>query len=204
MGDMRKLLAWLGVATLFVLTSTAHAQDDVLKPYVVLILDTSGSMVCTGSGCANPTGSGPPSCGGVDNRLNHAKCAINNIVNSFGDMVFALGRFRTTMGGTVSGTFPSGCCEAGPGISGTNGCAAGPSCNATTTATGVMLQLMTGLVDGGNQSAATYTNFTGNSCTLAGSDPEIWDAPNACPGGNGADGTCGGATPLDGVLIGTN
>ncbi|HEY5951590.1 MAG TPA: hypothetical protein VIV40_39120, partial [Kofleriaceae bacterium] len=200
---MRKLFAWLGVATLFVLTSSAQAQNDVLKPYVVLILDTSGSMVCTSAGCGNPTGSGPPSCGGVDNKLNHAKCAINNIVNSFGDIVFALGRFRSTMGGTVSGTFPSGCCLAGPAIGGTNGCTAGPTCDATTTASGLMLQLLSGLVDGNNLAAAKFTDFTGSSCTTTGSDPEIWDAVNGCVGGGGQDGTCGGATPLDGVLRGT-
>ena len=125
MVDMRTLLAWLGIATLFVFTSTAQANNDVLKPYVVLILDTSGSMVCTSATCGNPTGYGPPSCGGIDNKLNHAKCAINNIVNSYGDMVFAFGRFRTTMGGTTS-SFPTGCCQAGPGIGAQNGCAAGP------------------------------------------------------------------------------
>src|SRR4051812_1730372 len=94
MGAMRKLCAWLGVATLFVLTSSAHAQD-VLKPYVVLMLDTSGSMNTV-------TNAGPPTCGGRDNRLNHARCAINRIVNSYGDMVFALGRFRMSSGGTFS------------------------------------------------------------------------------------------------------
>ena len=203
MDDMRKAHAWLGAATLFVLAlfaSSAHA-DDTLKPYVTLILDTSGSMVATSSN--NPTGSGPPSCGGIDTKLDHAKCAINNIVNSYGDMVFSLGRFRSTMSGsTTTGTFPSGCCLTGPAISANNGCAAGPSCDSTTTASGSSLQLLTGLVDGGNQAAATFTNFTGNSCTAGGTDPEIWDAVNGCPGANGADGTCGGATPLDGVLTG--
>jgi MYXO-CTERM domain-containing protein len=92
MGAMRKLLAWLGAATLFTLVSRAEA-NDVLKPYVVLILDTSGSMLV-------PTGAGPTSCGRSDNRLNHAVCAINNIVNSYGDMVFAFGRFRETTSGT--------------------------------------------------------------------------------------------------------
>src|SRR6476659_10238969 len=102
MGAMRMLRAWLGVATLFVLTSTANAQD-VLKPYVVLMLDTSGSM-------NSVTNAGPPTCGGRDNRLNHARCAINRIVNSYGDMVFALGRFRMTAGGTTTATtFPTGC-----------------------------------------------------------------------------------------------
>src|SRR5688572_9389087 len=93
MGAMRKFFAWLGAATLFVLMSSrADAANDVLKPYVVLILDTSGSMLIT-------TGSGPTSCGKPDNRLNHAVCAINNIVNSYGDMVFSLGRFRESTNG---------------------------------------------------------------------------------------------------------
>jgi hypothetical protein len=99
MGAMRKVFAWLGAATLYMLVSVrADAANDVLKPYVVLILDTSDSMLI-------PTGSGPTSCGKVDNRLNHAVCAINNIVQSYGDMVFALGRYRETS----SGTFTTSC-----------------------------------------------------------------------------------------------
>src|SRR6476659_880389 len=113
MGAMRMLRAWLGVATLFVLTSTANAQD-VLKPYVVLMLDTSGSM-------NSVTNAGPPTCGGRDNRLNHARCAINRIVNSYGDMVFALGRFHMS----ASGTFSSSC-DANGDVAGTGN----DSCNA--------------------------------------------------------------------------
>jgi uncharacterized protein (TIGR03382 family) len=98
MGAMRRVLAWFGVATLFVLTSTARADNDVLKPYVVLILDTSGSMSAS-------TGAGPTSCGKIDNRINHAVCAINSIVNSYGDIVFSLARFREQ----TTGTFTSSC-----------------------------------------------------------------------------------------------
>lgn len=97
MGVMRKLLAWFGVTTLCVLTSTASAQNDVLKPYVVLILDTSGSMNIA-------TGSGPTSCGRQDQRINHAVCAINNIVNSYGDMVFSFARFRESTNGSSGNT----------------------------------------------------------------------------------------------------
>ena len=108
MGNMRKLFAWLAIATLFVVTSSAHAQNDVLKPYVVLILDTSGSM-------ASSTGSGPTSCGKADNRINHAVCAINNIVNSYGDMVFSLAKFRETASGTPGDSFcTTGCTTNGP------------------------------------------------------------------------------------------
>src|SRR3954470_24846582 len=95
--DMRRLIAWLGATTLFVLTSSAHAQNDVLKPYVVLILDTSGSMDIS-------TGAGPTSCGKPDKRINHAVCAINNIANSYGDMVFSLARFRETTTGSTGNT----------------------------------------------------------------------------------------------------
>ena len=168
---MRKLLVWLGVAALALLTpSTASAQaSEPLKPYVVFVLDTSGSMV--GSGAI--TGSGPPSCGGIDSRLNHAKCAINRITNSYGDMVFALGRFRSTTSGT-----PPNCSIAGPDVSG------GPTC--TTTAD--MLELLTPLVDGNNAAAATWTNGSLNTCTSVGTDPEVFNAS--------------GNTPLAGSLAG--
>src|SRR5437868_1659192 len=102
---MRKLLARLGVAALVILSVVsfrrAEAANDVLKPFVVMILDTSGSM--TGA-----TGSGPPSCGGTDRKLDHARCAIDNIVNSFGDIVFAFARFRMIAGGTFNGNCTQG------------------------------------------------------------------------------------------------
>ncbi|MEO8699702.1 MAG: MopE-related protein [Kofleriaceae bacterium] len=207
---MERLCAWLGAATLTIVALTASARaGEPLKPYVVLILDTSGSMVADNCGggagtCGNPTGSGPPSCGGIDDKLNHAKCAIYNIVNSYGDMVFALARFRTVLGGSISGTFPAGCCEAGPAIGGTNGCGAGFACAGLSGNNGDhAFELLSPLVDGNNQLAASWTNTTANTCTASGSDPEIWDIRNGCVGGNGADGTCGGGTPLEGVLRGS-
>src|SRR5262249_55522838 len=121
---MKSIFAWLGLATLMVLPSRANAGDP-LKPYVVLALDTSGSM-------GQATGSGPPSCGGPDTKLNHARCAITKIVASYGDIVFGLGRFRTVMAGTTTAsTFPAGCCIAGPDIGANGACSAGVTCNAT-------------------------------------------------------------------------
>lgn len=157
----------------------SHAQgSEPLKPYVVLAFDTSGSM-------SSSTGSGPPSCGGNDTRLDHARCAVNNIVNSYGEMVFALARFRTTDGGTTTAsTFPAGCCANGPDVAAGGGCSAGPVCNATSD----MFEMLTGLVDGANQTAADWVNFTGNTCTDVGTDPEIWAAT--------------GNTPLEGTLRG--
>ena len=164
------------------LAATAAQAGTSLKPNVTLILDTSGSM--TGA-----TGFGPPTCGAhcsthtntlcssaadcpggetcvapADNKLNHAKCAIQSIANSYGDMVLALSRFRSTSGGTVSGEFPNGCTNTGV------------SC----TANDNMFQLLTPLVDGTNGDAARWVNFTGNTCN-SGSDPEIWNAPNSTP-----------------------
>lgn len=181
---MRKVLARLGVAVpiaLFIATATAFAGSS-LKPNVTLILDTSGSM-------GGATGFGQPTCGAhcsthtntlcsraadcpgtetcvaaADNKLNHAKCAIHSIANSFGDMVLALARFRTTSGGSISGEFPAGCTSSPP----------------TCTANDNMFELLTPLVDGTNGAAASWVNFTGNTCTT-GSDPEIWTAPNATP-----------------------
>ncbi len=186
---MHKVVAWLGAATLLVLAASASASGPtVLKPYVVLILDTSGSMIDTTQG--NPTGSGPPSCLGpggtalTDNKLNHAKCAIQNIANSYGDMVLALGRFRNESSGTVTGTFPAGCCQQGPDVGAGGGCPAGPRC----TANDDMFEMLAPLVDGQNSTDASWVNFSGNTCTASGTDPEIWNANSN--------------TPLGGVLLG--
>jgi len=184
-------------------SAPARAQaNEPLKPYVVLILDTSGSMNAS-------TGSGPPTCGGADNRLNHAKCAINKIVNSYGDMVFALARFRETPSGTYATS-----CDADGDISGGEGdqcftqgvdCSA-CSCNdATATCpagcTAAMRsdsrsEMLTGLIDGNNQLAGFLTDSACGTCALpaTGGSPttinEIWGA--------------GSWTPLGGSLLGAH
>ncbi|CAN5534790.1 hypothetical protein BH11MYX1_BH11MYX1_10660 [soil metagenome] len=188
---MRTVFAWLGAATLLLVCSIARGDGGTaLKPYVTLILDTSGSM-------DQPTNSGPPSCGAhcsnaantlcstdancpggtciaqLDHKFFHAKCAINSIANSYGDIVFALGRYRATLGGTVAGTFPGGCT------------AATVTCGASDN----QFQLLSPLVDGNNAAAAAWVNFTGNTCTGTGTDPEIWNDPSS--------------TPLGGSLLGS-
>jgi len=190
---MCKAGAWLGAATLVLLCSLARADGGgtSLKPYVTLILDTSGSM-------SEATGFGAPTCGNhcststntlchvngdcpasetcvapADQKFTHAKCAINSIANSYGEIVFALGRYRATQAGTVSGVFPNGCTDSG----GTCG------------KTDDNFELLTPLIDGGNSAAATWTNFTGNTCDGTGTDPEIWNDPSS--------------TPLGGSLLGS-
>src|SRR5450755_643680 len=128
---MRKLCAWLGAAMLLLVCSIASGDSGTaLKPYVTLILDTSGSM-------SEATGFGSPTCGAhcsthtntlctttancpasetcvapPDQKFFHAKCAIGNIANSYGDIVFALARYRANLGGAVSGEVPAGCTAA--------------------------------------------------------------------------------------------
>ncbi|MDB5531684.1 MAG: Tryptophan synthase alpha chain, partial [Devosia sp.] len=148
-------------------SSPARAQaNEPLKPYVVLIMDTSGSM-------DDATGSGIPSCGGNDSRRDHAKCAINRIVNSFGDIMFALARFRMVMGGT----YPS-CTLTGAGNAGS------ATCNGTSD----MFELLAPL-DGDNAKSATWTNGVQNTCNATGTEPEIWETA--------------GNTPIAGSLVGS-
>jgi hypothetical protein len=172
MAAMRKLVAWLGAATLLTVWSVAvSAAPTALKPYIVLILDTSGSMT-------QATGSGPPSCpsatGGLlaDTKLNHAKCAIYDISNSYGGMVLALGRFRNKM----SGTYPT-CCSPGPAVGAGGGCPAGVTCTNDSN----MTEMLTGLVDGTNSQVSVWVDGTQNTCTSSGTDPEIWNADSSTP-----------------------
>ncbi|HTR53213.1 MAG TPA: MopE-related protein [Kofleriaceae bacterium] len=180
---MRTLFAWLGVATLMILSpaSTQAGPPTALKPYVVLILDTSGSMT-------DATGSGPPSCGGSDEKINHARCAINNIVNSYGgDMVFAFGKFRETPTGTYATSCATDC--------GTTEFADCSACSANQTnqfctppgASDNLFQLLTALQDGNAEQTAIYTDFQCNSCAepfgpnIGATNPEIMFANSWTP-----------------------
>src|SRR5439155_1793950 len=106
--------------------------------------------------------SGPPSCGGTDSKINHARCAINNIANAYGgDMVFAFGKFRETPTGTFATDCATDC--------GTNTLVDCSTCNtgngAGCTVAGASddnFQLVTALDDGNSQQTATYTDFQCN------------------------------------------
>jgi hypothetical protein len=106
-GAHARLLTWF---SLFVaLTASgwsagASAQAQVqVKPWFLIIVDTSGSMAdtCTNGAtndptCNNCTGctNSFNSCGLRHTRINDAKCALKNILNSTGDAEFALMQFR--------------------------------------------------------------------------------------------------------------
>ncbi len=147
-------IASVGVATLT--TSTALGQEPALcrstdpsdhpdssKPYFMLVVDTSGSMLA----CTNPTTNYPNpcpapentalwnSCGMVPSRLNDAKCALRQTVQAFGGEVnfglatFAVELFGCNTGATAcnpscndpsdpTGSDDSGCVAAGVGTTG--------------------------------------------------------------------------------------
>lgn len=149
------------------------SAGDPLKPYVVLILDTSGSMDST-------TNSGPPSCGGSDTKLNHAKCAINQIANSYGDMVLGLARFRETPSGTYSSSCTADCSMTGINCTAcdeSNGTGCTPAMSADN-----LFELLTPLVDGNNADTARWTDSSCQTCGGdLGSNPEIFETGSWTP-----------------------
>jgi Putative metal-binding motif len=150
----------------------AYAGDP-LKPYVVLILDTSGSM-------DTATGSGPPSCGGTDSKLNHAKCAINQISNSYGDMVLGLARFRETPVGTYATSCTADCNMSGIDCTACDE-ATGTGCTSAMSSDN-LFELLTPLVDGNNGDTSRWTDFSCQTCGASlGSNPEIFETGSWTP-----------------------
>ncbi|MET0385482.1 MAG: MopE-related protein [Polyangiales bacterium] len=99
------LLALLA-ATWLSASASVHAQAQIqVKPWFLVIVDTSGSMTtCTNGATDRPTcvncGNGTPcssttnTCGMPRTRIHDAKCALRNILNSTGDAEFGLMQFR--------------------------------------------------------------------------------------------------------------
>ena len=76
-----------GLLCLTTFLGESKAQEEQIKPYVLVIFDISGSMDAS-------TGQGPSSCGGEDTRIDHAKCAVQQVVDAYADIQFGMGRFR--------------------------------------------------------------------------------------------------------------
>jgi hypothetical protein len=183
---MRGYLAWVGAIVIACapMATPAHAQSaNTVKPYIFFIMDVSGSM-------NDPTNFGLPSCAGAttDTLLTHAKCAFNNIVNSYGDIVMALGRFRQT----TADTNPSnGCTMTGVDCDPDND---GDSCEQDPTDCpaglygGDRLQVLVPIVDDNQNDLVSWVDFAQNTCgTSNAQDPELFQ---------------NGATPLAGSLRG--
>ncbi len=158
-------------------------QDNSIKPYMMVIVDTSGSMDA-------PTGAGLNSCGHVQGRLSDAKCVLSNIVNSYGDVVFGLERFKEVTSGVPSAA-PAGC--------GTHACQTScpDSCNACTVSTlfcgncdpsaataaagncpptggdADEGEVLTEIVDHQQDQILKWINYSVNGCGALATDPEL-------------------------------
>ncbi|HEX4353595.1 MAG TPA: MopE-related protein, partial [Polyangiales bacterium] len=102
---MKRRIVALALPIVCLWASAVHAQAQVqVKPWFLVIVDTSGSMqnnctngatdwptcvTCTG-GCTTTANS----CGLSHTRINDAKCALRNILNSTGDAQFGLMQFH--------------------------------------------------------------------------------------------------------------
>jgi len=162
---MRNANLTLAVGLVLLMTAStfggnAEAQETI-KPYILLVVDTSGSMT------SNSTGNGAPSCGGVDTRFDHAKCAIQNLVNTHGDADFGLARFSHATSGSCSS-----CGNGGIDCS---------ACNETTgnNCTAVMssadrFELIVPVIDDAYASVLPWVDFTCGDCTFDPADnPEL-------------------------------
>lgn len=98
------LMAWSLVGT----PAVASAQATQVKPYFMLILDTSGSMSNNNRDPNSVNGCGYPT-----SAMNNAKCAITQVVNSSGDAAFGLISFDQPCDSSGSPDIGIQCCEAG-------------------------------------------------------------------------------------------
>ncbi|MEM9492008.1 MAG: hypothetical protein AAGC55_22875, partial [Myxococcota bacterium] len=137
----------------------------------------------------NDTNFGPPSCPGddglpvIDTRLNHLKCALQNIVDGYGgDIVMSLGRFRQN---TID-TDPSNGCDM-IALSCDN-CGNVPANCQPYMAGGDRYEVLVPLVEGNQNDLIEWVDFNYGTCfpDMPG-NPELEDA---------------GPTPLAGSLVG--
>jgi len=173
------------------------------KPYFLVALDTSGSMifpVSSTNSCGYQNGAWGT---GTSTRMGHAKCAVRNSVLAFGGQVnFGLMQFASTMtncGASCYGSDsnPSGQCTFGclPGdyYSGGAGCSGcGPMDNINDPATRRGGRMRVGIQSdllGQTSNAAELLSWVDNNCT---SNLEVTNVP--------VDGPAYGLTPLNGML----
>jgi len=163
---MGRLLAWLGIAMLSLVVGARAAEaQGTLKPFMLFIVDNSGSM-------NGNTGFGPASCAGSGNtRMDHAKCAVQNIANSYGDMVMALARFRITTAGTAC----TDGCDAGAASPDCSGCQGTDTAGCTPALRDAsQFQLLVPLVDGNQSQIANWTDFQCGACSTTATEPELF------------------------------
>lgn len=133
----------------------AKASSEI-KPYIFMILDTSGSM----DDAPHP---GPASCAGAGaTKIDNAKCAIQKIALSYAELILGLGIFRQIDSGSGSRT-----CGNAPNSM---------SCNdfsGLCTTDGDSLQVLTPLYEGNQGEIVKFNNMSCSSCSFSAADPEI-------------------------------
>ncbi|NOY91479.1 MAG: hypothetical protein GXP55_09735 [Deltaproteobacteria bacterium] len=168
----RTLAVWAMLGSLFALgfalPSGARAQTAI-SPYFLVMVDTSGSM---GRG----TTGGNNSCGQPASRMSDAKCVIQQVVNSYGDVTFGLGRFQQDYSNRRACNSP---CTAG-----SCGCRDRTTvCNATAAAG----QILVPIAARNQPQILNWVDYSCGSCTATtGSTVEL---------------RSGGNTPLQGALL---
>jgi len=76
------------------------------KPYFMIIVDTSGSMITNNVGSANSCGYNTSGVAGNSNRIDHARCAVTNTINAYaGQVNFGLAGYAWKLSGCSSGCY---------------------------------------------------------------------------------------------------
>jgi hypothetical protein len=193
------------------LSPDPSAWPAVSKPYFMLVVDTSGSMITPVAGAA-------PSCAGYSaTRMGHAKCAVKNTTLAFGGEVnFGLSQYASFMGtcgancygNTSDSPFPAcsvGCYTAE--VATTNSCGAcGPMDNIADPTTRHGANILVGMqVDNVWNSPPSAPNpsniaqilgFVDNNCT---NNVELTNPPADGYNPNNTSGQYG-KTPINGAL----
>ncbi|MFS8066025.1 MAG: MopE-related protein, partial [Byssovorax sp.] len=183
------------------------AWPAVSKPYFMLLVDTSGSMITPVAGAA-------PSCAGYGTtRMGHAKCAVKNTTLAFGGEVnFGLSQYASFLGncsascyGNTSGS-PAAACSVGcftAEVNTTGQCGAcGPMDNVNDPTTRRGANILVGMqIDNvwnsppsapNPSNAAQVLGFVDNNCT---NNVELTNPPaDGFPAGQY------GKTPINGAL----
>lgn len=166
---MRRILPILLFATLVASNAWAQAGEPV-KPYVLFIMDSSGSMDYNVADSNDDADCYPFNDERSNDRLTHAKCALQGIVNAYGDVIIGLAKFAQVESGNNT---PLDCVYTGSPC-GTDGDS---------------LDLLVPLVDENANDVLEWIDFSGDTCDLPNAnDPEIYP-DGGTPLGGALDGT---------------
>jgi hypothetical protein len=164
----------IAALSLCVAAPVALAQSsESVEPYFLIMVDTSGSM---GTGFSTVENS----CGMATSRLNAAKCVLRDVLNSYPEADYGLGRFEMQCGTNDSETVYRSFC---PGT---------PIANAGEILVPISSDNLSQLISFVNF-APVYTDLSGLACPDA-------DPPEILVNDHGSGNT--GGTPLEGTLRG--